>query len=1174
MFDGSVKRHKTVSLRGKSKEENTKELVQRLEKERAKRAREKEDLARHVRLQRICRGLYYTHAWRGRLRVEWDQKMADLSASATTPSVRVVQKLIQQLVVFYRKTVVGDKARLAQLCVIVRKGLNGDFQNSIFSPLLAAHDVNSLEVTTWSLRMSKLARICLMQLASETSSVPQDSDVLNVLNTLTHPATWPPTITQVIRDTAGYALLRRLSYLSSPVYYSTSTHKKQPSDSLFSFLASEWQKASTYKTEATPFAKVVCSAALIALTAVLEHEKDISMYKTNVNISADVHVKQSSQFGHNGVTTNVSSFKSENNSAFGMNTSMHASIHTESVNEAVSAFAGAILTEEDVYSNPLAHLILTPLEEHTYTYASTGAHIHNKIVGWQAVVKALGGGGAEGADMLAQSLSPRELARAVSNLLKIDRRGPGVSGKPSATAPTGFVQLLHSLLRRLPLRLALSTTSNTGNIVQLEEDSDDDEIEATASVDALVGREVARFAVSGQLDHDAALAVASISSELADENVMLRLFDVILPRRGMNVARGTPESESALALCALYGDLLMHAAAGQGRPGAGGGLKSSGANLLRSILNYLSFGRPAPIVPRLWRLLWGSDGFDLIAFCESAKEANKQPTSGAALYLFASLTSHMLTLLDDHEFYDLKSPLPREDLMNVVSVLKIWLQRYWVTTAQEGKGGGMGVNLPEMQLLQVATRLFNQLHERDARRSFVPSQHWHWEGLHENSPLLTIPPETGVLMGGGEPGEQLAQLLQNQQLVTVLANIPQVTPFPYRVKVFRRLIRAAWAEAQGESVHAWEEGDGLITARIHRDELFDSSFEQLNTYGKKLRQRVRITFINEHGIDEAGIDGGGVMKEYITSFTKAAFDPSLGLFVATSDEHLYPNPDSYLGVHDHLEKFAFVGRMLGKALFEGILVEPQLSPAMLKSMLGQGNMLDDLSTLDPVLYSNLVKLKEIRASGQDVEALSITFSVDRPGPKGSAPITRDLIPDGRNIPVTNANLFSYIHLVAEYKLDRETAHQRKAFIRGFYEVIPVEWVRMFSPRELQRLIGGDADRALDLKDLRKHTRYAAGYADIQPVMQWFWDALASFDAQQQALFLKFVTSCSRQPLLGFKHLDPPFCIQKVPAGDQGNKLPSSSTCVNLLKLPQYKDYETMREKLLYAISAGAGFELT
>lgn len=45
------------------------------------------------------------------------------------------------------------------------------------------------------------------------------------------------------------------------------------------------------------------------------------------------------------------------------------------------------------------------------------------------------------------------------------------------------------------------------------------------------------------------------------------------------------------------------------------------------------------------------------------------------------------------------------------------------------------------------------------------------------------------------------------------------------------------------------------------------------------------------------------------------FDPSLNLFRVTSEERLYPSPTS--GVQEnHLQLFEFIGRMLGKAVYE------------------------------------------------------------------------------------------------------------------------------------------------------------------------------------------------------------------------------------------------------------------
>jgi ubiquitin-protein ligase E3 C len=87
--------------------------------------------------------------------------------------------------------------------------------------------------------------------------------------------------------------------------------------------------------------------------------------------------------------------------------------------------------------------------------------------------------------------------------------------------------------------------------------------------------------------------------------------------------------------------------------------------------------------------------------------------------------------------------------------------------------------------------------------------------------------------------------------------------------------------------------------------------------------------------------------------------------------------------------------------------------------------------------------------------------------------------------------------------------------------------------------------------------------------------------QEQGDFLKFITSCSRQPLLGFGQLNPRIGIQQTspwhPGDDPSStaaRLPSAATCMNLLKLPKYDSLEQLREKLLYAVTSNSGFELS
>ena len=123
--------------------------------------------------------------------------------------------------------------------------------------------------------------------------------------------------------------------------------------------------------------------------------------------------------------------------------------------------------------------------------------------------------------------------------------------------------------------------------------------------------------------------------------------------------------------------------------------------------------------------------------------------------------------------------------------------------------------------------------------------------------------------------------------------------------------------------------------------------------------------------------------------------------------------------------------------------------------------------------------------------------------------------------------------------------QCEAFREGLSDVINIEWLRMFNSNELQVLISG-APVPIDIDDLRRFTVYSGagtdvnisrvspgqrsyygsvalylytcvsgGYTDDHPVIVAFWQVINDFTEQQRRQLLKFVTSCSRPPLLGF-----------------------------------------------------------
>ncbi len=106
--------------------------------------------------------------------------------------------------------------------------------------------------------------------------------------------------------------------------------------------------------------------------------------------------------------------------------------------------------------------------------------------------------------------------------------------------------------------------------------------------------------------------------------------------------------------------------------------------------------------------------------------------------------------------------------------------------------------------------------------------------------------------------------------------------------------------------------------------------------------------------------------------------------------------------------------------------------------------------------------------------------------------------------------------------------------------------------------------------MMENTVYSGGYAPEHETIEFFWQVLKGFSKEDLMQFVKFVTSCPRPPLLGFKELSPKLCIQA--SGDDQTRLrrffpliveiheiATASTCVNLLKLPMYSSKAALKE---------------
>lgn len=418
----------------------------------------------------------------------------------------------------------------------------------------------------------------------------------------------------------------------------------------------------------------------------------------------------------------------------------------------------------------------------------------------------------------------------------------------------------------------------------------------------------------------------------------------------------------------------------------------------------------------------------------------------------------------------------------------------------------------------------------------------------------------------------------------ILNKLPFFVPFKDRVKIFQTLIaldRQRFQEQQGLSYY--NPFQNRLKADIRREFLLEDAFNLFRLAGINFKHQLSVTFFNEYGGQEAGIDGGGITKEFLTSVVTEGFNPQnkLQLFQETSLNQIYPNEEISLSLQKKIEPviqqeklsyLRFLGTIIGKCFYENVLIDILFAPFFLTKWCNANrgislkNSINDLNYLDSEFFQNLMKLTAM--NDEELKELDLNFTINQI--INGEQYKFNLIPDGETIMVDATNRLQYIHQVSNFKLNQSLHIQTKYFLEGLFELISSNWLCMFDAFELQMLIlGGESD--VNIQDWKDNVVYH-GYFDDDITIVLFWEVVSEMTAKERFLLVKFATSVSRAPLLGFGSLHPKFAITH--AGRSNERLPTASTCVNSLKLPDYQDKRIIKEKLLYAINNDARFDLS
>eukprot|EP00124_Ichthyophonus_hoferi_P002052 Ihof_evm5s127 gene=Ihof_evmTU5s127 len=365
---------------------------------------------------------------------------------------------------------------------------------------------------------------------------------------------------------------------------------------------------------------------------------------------------------------------------------------------------------------------------------------------------------------------------------------------------------------------------------------------------------------------------------------------------------------------------------------------------------------------------------------------------------------------------------------------------------------------------------------------------------------------------------------------------------------------------------------------VVRPSLFASTYaEVMNRSSKELKKKLFVHFKGE-----GGLDYGGLAREWFFLLSHELFAPKRGLFEFSDDTSYLlqlnvnkpglllndtrvdedkPRPTESVimalkdnplkGVmaeeEDHPKKdqvvatqvvdmqfYTLVGRILGLAVYHNHFLDVAFVPTFYKLLLGRPIELSDMEEMDPSIHKSLLWMLDNSIDG----VLDQSFCLDTQ--INGEMVSVDLIPNGHDIAVTDANKEEFVQHMVRWRAVRGTEDLIEAIRQGFFEFVPQEYLVDFNEKELELLVSGVT--VLDVADWKNNTIYK-DYQETDDNIQWFWKVVEEANSDMRLRMLQFVTGTQRIPPEGFQALIGTdglrkFCIQKVP---DTTKLPSSHT---------------------------------
>eukprot|EP00177_Eucheuma_denticulatum_P001960 GFKZ01003506.1.p1 GENE.GFKZ01003506.1~~GFKZ01003506.1.p1 ORF type:complete len:2027 (-),score=174.89 GFKZ01003506.1:214-6294(-) len=315
--------------------------------------------------------------------------------------------------------------------------------------------------------------------------------------------------------------------------------------------------------------------------------------------------------------------------------------------------------------------------------------------------------------------------------------------------------------------------------------------------------------------------------------------------------------------------------------------------------------------------------------------------------------------------------------------------------------------------------------------------------------------------------------------------------------------------------------------------------------------------------------------------------------------------------------FTFVGRLIGKAIMDGRLLDLRLSRTMSRLILAYCRVYDErlrmscsdgdtlvnnslkppgkfltgalddayrarvwevyssgdsvmrlLEDVDPQLESSLRSIMDMVRDGRSESVSSLCLTFVLPGDD-----EQELIQDGAEVEVNGDNAEEFVRHVLYHVLFEGVHQQVEALLRGINDILDIRGLLSFDENEIEMLVCGPSFEEWSVEFLVKTTKCDHGFSHDSMAVLNFLRVLSEMTHSEQRQFVLFATGSPALPVGGLGNLQPPLTIvRRTPESGRSPDecLPTVMTCTNYFKLPDYSSREITRKQVLYAIAEGQG----